>query len=127
MYRIKLTNETDANNAQAGVLLPRQVRTLELDAELDPRATFLGLPAEAVAALGLPIREWRRIQRDDGSYIELPVARSLDVEILGRGMTSDALVLPAGSTPVIGRLQLTALDLTVDADSRELVLGRTPP
>jgi hypothetical protein len=80
-----------------------------------------------VAALGLPIREWRRIQRDDGSCIELPVARSLDVEILGRGMTSDALVLPAGSTPVIGRLQLTALDLTLDADSRELVFGRTSP
>jgi hypothetical protein len=127
MYRIKLTNETDANNAQAGVLLPRQVRTLELEAEFDPRATFLSLPAEAVAALGLPLREWRRIQWNDASYIELPVARSLDVEILGRGMTCDALVLPAGSTPVIGRRELATLDLTLDPDSRELVLGRSWP
>lgn len=46
------------------------------------------------------------------------------VEILGRDMTADALVVPAGNTPLIDQVQLEYLDLIVDARNREL---RTNP
>jgi hypothetical protein len=42
-------------------------------------------------------------------------------------MTADALVLPAGATPLIGQLQLEALDLIVDPKSRELRVNPESP
>ncbi|HEY3235008.1 MAG TPA: hypothetical protein VGJ84_09830, partial [Polyangiaceae bacterium] len=49
------------------------------------------------------------------------------LEILTRGMTCDALVMPAGSTPLIGQLQLEALDLIVDSKSRDLTVNPASP
>jgi hypothetical protein len=42
-------------------------------------------------------------------------------------MTTDALVLPTGSTPVIGQIPLEELDLVVDPKSRELTVNPASP
>jgi hypothetical protein len=58
---------------------------------------------------------------------ELPVVTDLRVEILGRDMACDAVVTPAGSTPLIGQIPLEALDLIVNPASREVMTNPAHP
>ncbi len=127
MNRITLTNATDFDNAERGTLGSESVRTLEVDALVDSGATMLGLPADVVARLGLPLREMRKVRLADGSVAEVACVGSLLFEVLGRRMTCGALVLPAGAMPLIGQLQLEELDLIVDAKNREVRVNPASP
>jgi clan AA aspartic protease len=127
MTKLRLTNSVDLANARAGVILPEQVRTVEVEALVDTGATTLILPADVVAKLGVP--ELRRVEPRlaDGSLRSAPVVGNLRIEILGREMDCDALVTPEGSTPLIGQIQLERLDLVVNPKSRELAVNPLHP
>jgi clan AA aspartic protease len=127
MNRIKLINEVDAGNAHRGFFDPGSVRTVEVDALVDTGATMLALPENVVATLGVFTDETRPVRLADGTVREFPVARGIRIEILNRWMTCDALVIPAGSMPLIGQLQLEAMDLLVDAKSREVIVNPASP
>jgi len=115
-----LVNSGDLRLARDGFLPQGQVRTLELEALVDTGATDLVLPEDVVAALGLPVIDQREIRLADGTLRRVSKVSELRIEILGRRMGSDAYVMPAGSTPLIGQIQLEDLDLVVDPRSREL-------
>ncbi len=127
MTRIKLTNSLDIGNARSGILQADRIRAVELEALVDTGATLLALPEDAVDQLGLTQMDWRKVRLADGSLRELALVGDLRVEILGREMTCDALVMPAGSTPLIGQMQLEALDLLVDAKSRQVTVNPASP
>ena len=57
----------------------------------------------------------------------VPIVADLEIEILGREMTCDALVMPAGSTPLIGKIPLERLDLVVNPKSGELNVNPASP
>lgn len=125
--RMKLVNSGDLRLARDGFLPPEEVRSVELDALVDTGATDLVLPADVVASLGLPEIDRREIRLADGSVRVVSKVSDLRVEILGRRMGSDAYVMPAGSTPLIGQIQLEDLDLVVDPRSRELKVNPESP
>jgi len=127
MTRIKITNALDIGNARSGMLPAGQIRALELDALVDTGATLLALPEDAVDRLGLLQMDIRKVRLADGTLREVALVGDLRVEILGRVMTCDALVMPAGSTPLIGQMQLEALDLLVDAKSRQATVNPASP
>ena len=127
MTKIKLTNETDLTNAHAGLLPLDLVRSIEIDALVDTGCTLLVLPEEVVTRLGLPEKGRGHARYADGRIAEVRCVGGLQIEILGRDMTCNALVHPAGTTPLIGQLQLEALDLIVDAKSRELTVNPLSP
>ncbi|HVR18755.1 MAG TPA: clan AA aspartic protease [Polyangiaceae bacterium] len=127
MTRIKLVNSGDLRLARDGLLARERVRELELDALVDTGATDLVLPADVVSALGLPEIDQREIRLADGNVRRVSKVSELCVEILGRRMGSDAYVMPAGSTPLIGQIQLEDLDLIVDPRSRELRVNPESP
>jgi clan AA aspartic protease len=124
MTKVILENVVDRGNAENGALPPTQVRRVEAEALVDTGAITLVLPRDIVDALGLPIRERKLATLADGSTCEVGRVTGVRVEILGRDMTTDALVVPSGTTPLIGQLQLEFLDLVVDARSQEV---RTNP
>jgi clan AA aspartic protease len=127
MTKIRLTNSTDRQNAKSGVIRPEQIRKLEIDALVDTGATMLALPADVVEALGLSEIDRRKVKMANGTIDELAIAGDLLLEIFGRVMACDAFVLPAGTTPLIGQIPLEALDLVVDAKSRELTVHPASP
>ena len=127
MIKIRLTNSTDFNLRDAGVLAPEQVRTLELDALVDTGATTLAIPKDAADALGLVEKRKRRVRLADGTVAEFPVVLDLIVEILGRDTVCEAFVLPAGTTALLGQIPLEALDLIVDPSSREVRVNPASP
>jgi len=111
MARIKITNNTDRDKAGEGQLADERVRSVEIEALVDTGATQLALPEEVVARLGVPVAGTRRARDARGGVVELSWVGALRIEILGREMTCDALVLPAGATLLIGQIPLEGLDL----------------
>jgi len=124
---VKLTNHTDLQIARRGMTPVEVVRTVEIEALVDTGATMLLLPADVVATLGLPYERMRKVRYADGRIEEIPWVGGVRLEVLGREMVCDALVAPAGATPLLGQMQLEELDLIVDAKSRELRVNPASP
>lgn len=120
MTKVKLTNHVDQVNALQGRLLPAQVRSVEVEGLVDTGATTLIIPEDVSTALGLNQLGTKKLRLADGSVVEVPRVTGLLVEILGRDMECDALVLPAGTRTLIGQIPLEALDLVVDPKSGDL-------
>jgi clan AA aspartic protease len=127
MTRLKVTNAIDLAMAAQGALSPSNVRTVELEALVDTGATMLALPEDVVARLGVATLGKRRARDARGMVVELLWVGDLRVEILGREMTADALVLPAGAKALIGQIPLEALDLVVDPKSRDVRVNPESP
>jgi clan AA aspartic protease len=127
MTKLKLTNIVDQGLAMQGLLRPDQIRSVEVDALVDTGATSLAIPADLAAALGVPVINRLPIRLADGTSRMIPAVGGLWIEILGRGMSGDAYVLPDGSTPLIGQLQLEAMDFVVDPRSQEIIPNPAHP
>jgi clan AA aspartic protease len=127
MNRIRLTNSTDLTNAQRGLIPPEQVRTETVEALVDTGAMMLALPSDLVERLGLPVRDTRTAKLADGTIIEVPCVGDILIEILGRQQNCGAIVLPTGTTPLIGQLQLEELNLIVDAKNQEVRVDPAHP
>ena len=127
MAKIRLQNVVDVANALSGHLRPDQVRSLEVRGLVDTGATLLVIPEEIAAFLGLPEIGRRPIKLADGRIPSFPVVGGLFIEILGRQMTCDAVVMPIGTTILIGQIVLEALDLVVDPKSRDVFVNPDHP
>lgn len=127
MTKVKLTNNTDRDIAEQGLIPREQVRSVDIEAVVDTGATTLAIPADIVQRLGLPVTGTRRVRDARGLPVDLPWVRSLLIEILGREMGCDALVLPEGATPLIGQIPLEGLDLIVDPKTREVRVNPASP
>jgi clan AA aspartic protease len=127
MERIKVTNAFDEERALAGELPRERIRSEEIDALVDTGATMLALPADLVERLGVRIVGYRTAQHADGRTDEVPWVAGVKIVILGRETHATALVVPAGTTALIGQLQLEELDLLVDSKSRMLKVNPASP
>ncbi|HVV49442.1 MAG TPA: clan AA aspartic protease [Polyangia bacterium] len=124
MTNLALWNSADMDNAASGLINPGDVRRQDVEALVDTGATTLVLPIDVCRRLGLRPFRTTQVELADGSLCEMTWVRGLWIEILGRGMSCDALAAPEGTTPLIGQIPLEGLDLVVDPRSREI---RTNP
>jgi hypothetical protein len=119
MTRIKLQNAYDLAKARQGTIEVDCVRTLEMDGLVNTSMTLLVIPEEISSFLGLPVFGQRPIRLADGRVRNFPTVGELCIEILGRTMNCDAVVMPV-STVLIGHVVLTALDLVVNTESGDV-------
>jgi clan AA aspartic protease len=127
MTPMKISNSADVEIARRGLMPPESVRSVRIEALVDTGATMLALPEDVVRELGAPSLGTRKARDARGIVFELTWVGDLRIEILGREMTTDALVLPSGATPLIVQIPLEALDLVVDPKSRELRVNPESP
>lgn len=127
MTQLEILNAVDLENASSGLIRPDEVRSVMIEGLVDTGATMLALPEDIVRALGSPVLGTRKARDARGMVIELSWVGNLRLRILGREMTTDALVIPVGATPLIGQIPLEALDLVVDPKSRELRVNPESP
>src|SRR5262249_42579549 len=124
---VKLTNHADLQFVRRGVVPVESVKTIQIEALVDTGATMLLLPADVVAELGLVHERMRNVRYADGRIEQIPWVGGVRLEVLGREMVCDALVAPAGTTALLGQIQLEELDLIVDSKSRELRVNPASP
>lgn len=127
MTKLTLTNNTDLDKLEEGLIDAAAVRRLEIDALVDTGATMLVLPVDVVDALGVRRSGTRKVKYADGRVEAVPWVGGVRIEILGREMTCDALVVPEGATPLIGQIPLEGLDLVVDPKSRDVRVNPESP
>ena len=127
MNTLRITNNTDRDKATEGLITAEQVRSVEVEALVDTGATMLALPEDVVERVGVPVAGKRRVRDALGVAHDIAWVGGLRLEILGREMTCDALVIPRGATPLIGQIVLEALDLVVDPKNRELRVNPASP
>jgi len=120
MTKVKLMNPGDWLYKEWGRLRPDQVRSLELDMVVDSGAVMAAIPEEIVEALELPRRNYTKpVRLADGTVRELAVV-GVAFEILGREEHCSFLVLPRGTTPLLGQVPLEILDLVVTPSTGEV-------
>ncbi|HVU00091.1 MAG TPA: clan AA aspartic protease [Polyangiaceae bacterium] len=121
MIKLKLINFEDVRDVERGLLPPDAVRSIEIEAMADTGAINLAIPEDVVEALGLPIIRKDRLTVADGRKIELPIAGAAAVEMFGRRVTGEAIVLPRGSRALLGAVQLEMMDLVVVPSTGEVI------
>lgn len=88
---------------------------------------MLAIPEDVAKRLGVRFAGTRNVRYANGQREAIPWVEGVHLEILGREMSCDALVVPIGATPLIGQIPLEALDLLVDPKNRELRVNPESP
>src|SRR5205085_609425 len=111
---LTVTNTIDQERADAGEIAAAAVRSVTLAGVLvDTGATFLSLPADLIARLGLRVL-WDRTISTAARPQRARLFRNAELTVLGRRATADVLELPAGTQPLFGVIPLEALGIEPD-------------
>jgi clan AA aspartic protease len=120
MNLVKLTNDIDLSAWRAKTLKRHQVRSVTVAGLVDTGATGLIVPGDVIAPLGLSVLGHNRMRLADGTVRKVARVGPVRLEILGRDMVIDALVMPRGKRVLIGQIPLEMLDLVVEPRTRKL-------
>ena len=119
---ITVTNSTDLDNAETGVINAGEIRSIELgDVLIDTGATYLCLPSDVIERLGLHVERSVRLETASGE-VPTRVFRNAHVTLLGRVAVGVCIELPAGARPLLGAIPLEALGIEPDLQNRALRL-----
>lgn len=127
MIKVKISNLVDRQNAEAGLIVADRIRSVEVEALADTGAIAMAIPQDLAAKLGGPIVRRDNVRVADGRVIPVEYMGGLWIEVLGRGMTGDAIVLPLGTTPLLGAVQLEMMDLVVVPATGEVITNPAHP
>lgn len=111
---VDLVNTRDQDNADNGLISSVAVRRARIQAVVDTGAVSMAIPEDVVSDLGLPIIEYASTQMADGSTVTLAIAGSLGLQIQGRAMDTDCLVVPPDAEALVGVVAMERMDLIPD-------------
>ena len=123
--KVRLSNATDTELSEQGVLKADQVRSCDVDALVDTGASRSVIPETVAEQLGLRIRRQATATLADGSRVPVGVSGAIRFEIEGRETLEDAYVL--GDQVLIGQTVLESTDLLVDCTNRKVIPNPAHP
>ena len=121
----KLENAGDRVAFEQGYHDESGIRHTEVRGIVDNGTVTLILPQNVVERLGLKTRRTVVVTYADDRKEERPVAGPVTIEIGDRFMSTDCIVGPPLSEPLIGQVVLESLDLIADC-TKQTLLPRTP-
>jgi predicted aspartyl protease len=117
---IELRNALDEWRAREGLIDASEVRSVALsDVLVDTGATHLCLPADIVAALGLPVKREVPVQTANGTATRR-LMEGVRLRVAGRDTVVECIELPEGSRPLLGAVPMEVLGLEPDLQNRRL-------
>ena len=117
---IELENPGDRALFERGHGRESDIRRTSIEAIVDTGAVMLVLPQNVVERLGVRTRRTAVVTYADERKEERPVAGPLTIHLCNRFMSTDCVVGPPLSEPLIGQIVLEALDLIADCTKRTL-------
>lgn len=119
---ITVTNSTDLDNAESGLIEPSAIRSVELgDVLVDTGATHLCLPIDVIEKLGLRVQRTVHLETATGE-VEARVFRNAQISLLGRTAVGVCVELRPGTRVLLGALPLEAMGIELDLQNRTLRL-----
>ena len=117
--QVILTNYREAVLARLGQLDASQVHRYETEARIDTGATRSVLPPAVAERLGLIRLDHIEAQYANGTFEEVDLSEVFTIEMLGRRVNEDAMIM--GAHILLGVTVLEKLDLIVDCNRNRLV------
>ena len=117
---VVLENPGDRALVEHGYAQDSDVRRSTIEAIVDTGAVMLVLPQNVVERLGLEQERTVVVAYADERREERPLAGPVTLRIGNRSMSTDCVVGPPLSEPLIGQIVLEALDLIADCTNRTL-------
>lgn len=116
----ELENAADRGRFEHGDCQESDIRRSTVEAIVDTGAVMLVLPQNVVERLGVGTRRTVIVSYADERKEERPVAGPLTIRIGNRFMSTDCVVGPPLSEPLVGQIVMEALDLVADCTNRTL-------
>ena len=123
--RVRLSNATDVDLAERGLIEPERVRSCEVDALVDTGATRSVVPTDVADRLGLTILRQTFGRLADGSRVPASLSSAILFEMQDRATLEGAYVL--GDEVLIGQTVLESMDLLVDCANRRVIPNPAHP
>lgn len=117
---VEVANRADVLLAQRGALPSEEVRRLRINGVVDTGATWLVLPKTVADQLGVAVTGKVRVSYADRRQAMRSVVEDVQVELLGRSSSFNAIVEPKRKDILVGAIVLEALDLLVDCVTQTL-------
>lgn len=118
---IELRNADDLAFVRKGLIGEDEVRQMTIHAMVDTGSIMLCINDSIKNALGLPYFGKRRSQLANGIVIELEVVGPVVIRYLDRDCSTNAIVLPDDSEPLLGAIPMEEMDLYVHPSRNELL------
>ena len=97
-----------------------RLQWIDLSATVDTRTFLMFVPGSLLRKLGLPPSSTQKFQTSGGSSRDMDMAYTW-IRASGREMMTYIVFNDEGTKPVMGRLALNSLLLTIDPVARKLV------
>src|SRR5438445_5652784 len=123
--KVRLTNTKDEMLAKEGYVKPDQVRSAVVEATVDTGAILCVIPRKIMQQLGIAQAFRTRAQYADGRTEDVDVTEPIRMELEGRPLYEECLVL--GDEVLIGQTALEKTDLFVDCVGGKLVPNPAHP
>jgi len=117
---IELENYLDKGMALKGYIKESEIRRAKVKALVDTGAVLLMLPQDLVEELGLEYLRRAIVRYADERLEERDVAGVVIIKIGKRIMSTDCIVGPPRSEPLIGQIVLEGMDLIIDPVEQKL-------
>lgn len=124
---IEIINGDDWSDQQRGRIEEKAVRRMTVNMNVDSGAVMLAINESIQGQLGLRIVETRRAQLADGTFIELPVTSPIEVRFANRRCTTNAVVLPGDTQPLLGAIPMEDMDVVIHPSRQELTVHPDHP
>jgi clan AA aspartic protease len=124
---IELINGDDWSDFRRKRIPESEVRRMTVNMNVDSGALMMAINENIQGQLGLEIVEVRRAQLADGTFIELPVTSPIEVRFANRRCTTQAVVLPGSTQPLLGAIPMEDMDVLIHPAKQELVVHPDHP
>ena len=118
---IELRNAGDIEMVRRGYIGEDEIRQMTIHTMVDTGSIMLCINDGIKNALGLPYFGKRRSQLANGMVVELEVVGPVIVRYLDRDCSTNAIVLPDDSAPLLGTIPIDEMDLYVHLSRNELL------
>ena len=120
VVEVELENPGDRDHFERGYGRESDIRRSTIEANADTGAVISMLPQNVVERLGVSSRGTAVVSYADERKEERPIAGPLTMRIGNRSMSTDCVVGPPLSQPLIGQIVMEAMDLIADCTNRTL-------
>lgn len=124
---IELLNGSDVALAQNYIIGEDEIRRISICPQVDTGSDYLCINENIQEVLKLPFVKYKYAELADGRIVKCDVVGPVEVKFENADCTCRAMVLPGDSAPLLGLIPLESMDVIIDPNRGELVVGPVRP
>jgi hypothetical protein len=124
---VEIINSFDLAMVSRNVIGQEEVRHMKLNVKVDTKVYFLFINEDIQSTMNLPVVRKQPFRLSDGSVVQYDVVGPIQLRFANQIECSDAVVLPGNSQPLLGRIPMDRLDVSIHPRRQELVINKRGP